>query len=58
MPMMSIAVTGLDEVRQELRDFSERRLKAAVATALTRTAVQVVAAVRGEMSRVFERPTA
>lgn len=51
-------VTGLDEALQELTErFSERRLAAAVATALTRTAGQVRDEVRAEMQRVFDRPT-
>lgn len=45
------------ELRAALTSFSDRRLNAAVATALTRTAVQVRAAVLEQMPRVFDRPT-
>lgn len=55
--MIEVRVTGLDALRQELRDFSERRFKAAVATALTRTALEIKEAERLEMIDSFDRPT-
>jgi hypothetical protein len=55
--MIKIEVTGIDALRDQLRQFSERRFNATVATALTRTAVQVRAAVQSEAQRVFDRPT-
>lgn len=38
---ISIKVEGLEALNAQLKDFSDRRARAAVATALTRTAVQV-----------------
>lgn len=49
--------TNLAEVRGQLTQFSDRRFNAAMATALTRTAVQVRDAVQAEMPRVLDRPT-
>lgn len=54
---IGVSVTGMDELRATLSAFSERRLNAAVATALTRTAVEIRKAVLDEMPRVFDRPT-
>ena len=51
------SITGMDELRTALSAFSERRLNAAVATALTRTAVEIRKAVLDEMPRAFDRPT-
>jgi hypothetical protein len=48
---------GLKEAQQSLRGFSDRRLAATLATALTRTAVEVRAGVQKELPRVFDRPT-
>lgn len=52
-----VDISGMDELKTALRDFSERRLRAGLATALTRTAVSV----RGDMARkieqAFDRPT-
>jgi hypothetical protein len=48
---------GLKETQQSLRGFSDRRLAATLATALTRTAVEVRAGVQAELPRVFDRPT-
>ena len=54
----SIVVTGLDEIRANLRQFSDRRFAATIATALTRTAAAMRQEMRSEvMPRVFERPT-
>ena len=55
--MFKIEVTGLEGLRKELEQFSERRLNAAVATAMTRTAVQVRSAVQAHAGAVFDRPT-
>ena len=54
---VNIQITGLEEVQSELKNFSERRLNAAVATALTRTAVQVREKVKASMQTTFDRPT-
>jgi hypothetical protein len=54
---LSIDVQGLPELRTALRDLSERRLNAGIATGLTRTAVQVRDAQRQAMTQVFDRPT-
>lgn len=55
--MFSIQVTGIDALRRELEQFSDRRFSAAVATAMTRTAVQVRSAVQTEAARSLDRPT-
>lgn len=55
--MLSIKFDGLDGLQRELRDFSERRVNAAVATALTRTAVKVREKVQEQLPSVFDRPT-
>lgn len=49
--------SNIAEVRAQLAQFSDRRFNAAMATALTRTAVQVRDAVQAEMPRVLDRPT-
>lgn len=55
---MRITLTSnIDEVRKQFAEFSDRRFNAAMATALTRTAVQVRDAVQAEMPRVLDRPT-
>ena len=54
---LNIQITGLKEVQAELKDFSERRLNAAAATALTRTAVQVREKVKTSMSTMLDKPT-
>lgn len=54
---IDIQITGLKEVQSELKNFSERRLNAAVATALTRTAVQVREKIKASMQSTFDRPT-
>lgn len=55
--MIEIRFDGLPDLQRELRDFSERRLRAAVATGLTRTGVQVKEKVTQTMQQVLERPT-
>lgn len=54
---IGVDITGLDEYRQALEEFSERRLNAAVATALTRTAVTARDELKRTMQQVFDRPT-
>lgn len=55
---MRITLTSnIDEVRKQFAEFSDRRFAASMATALTRTAVQVRDAVQAEMPRVLDRPT-
>ena len=48
---------SLDQLRQSLAGFSDRRFAAAVATGLTRTAVKVRTAVREELVRSIDRPS-
>ena len=50
-------VRGLREFKVAMLEFSNRRLDAAMATALTRTAVAARNEVKREMVRVFDRPT-
>lgn len=54
---IGVDVTGLEKLRDEIKDFSERRLKAAIATALTRTAVQVRAQIDARMRIDLDNPT-
>lgn len=54
---VNIQFTGINELRKELADFSERRLRAAVATALTRTAVQVRAKSLVALKSAINAPT-
>lgn len=49
--------TDAGAVRDDLRDWSERRMNAAFATALTRTASAIRQDIRREMPRVLDRPT-
>lgn len=53
----SSGVRGLPEVVAAMKEFSERRLNAALATALTRTAVQVRESVKAGMLQAFDKPT-
>lgn len=55
--MISISIDGVDQLQRDLRDFSDRRLRAAVATAMTRTAVQVRDRLRTELRASIDRPT-
>lgn len=55
---IDISILGAKELQQSLNEFSERRMKAAVATALTRTAVQVRDKVKLSMASSLDRPTA
>ena len=54
---LTVDVEGLRDVQQRLQGFSDRRLNAALATGLTRTAQQVAEAQRREMLDVFDRPS-
>jgi hypothetical protein len=55
---LTIDVKGIDQATRELAErFSERRLNAALATALTRTALDIREEVKREMRLVFDRPT-
>lgn len=49
--------SNIAQVRAQVAQFSDRRFNAAMATALTRTAVQVRAGVQAEMPRALDRPT-
>lgn len=49
--------TNVADVRRQLAEFSDRRFNAALATALTRTAVQVRTEVLASMPRLLDRPT-
>lgn len=55
--MIDIRVTGLQDLQREFKDFSERRLRASIATALTRTAVTMRNELLGQLSQAFDRPT-
>lgn len=55
--MISIRVQGADTLRQQIKGLSDRRLAAAVATALTRTAVAGRKAVQAALPATFDRPT-
>lgn len=57
MKFDSSGIRGLPEVVAAMKDFSERRLNAALATALTRTAGDVKKALQAALPRVFDRPT-
>lgn len=55
---MDIKFDGFEELRAGLPDnFSDRRLSAAIATALTRTAVHVRGELQNELRRAIDRPT-
>ena len=54
---ISIDIKGLKELQSGLKDFSDRRMKAVVATALTRTAKAVKEDWGGRLGREVDRPT-
>ena len=55
---INVEVTGLQELRAKLVDgFSERRLRAAVATGLTRTAGAIAGVWKAEINQEIDRPT-
>lgn len=55
--MLTIEITGLDQLRTQLEAFSDRRFAAAIATALTRTARTVQDEWRKELTEQVDRPT-
>ena len=55
---MPIEVKGLAELQRALDGFSDRRMAAATATAMSRTAVALKAHLRGQIARHIDRPTA
>lgn len=55
--LITTDIKGMKELQASLAGFSDRRMQAAIATALTRTAMQVREQVRAKMSSVFDRPT-
>ncbi len=55
--LFDFKITGVKELQSQLKDFSERRVNAVVATALTRTAVQVRDKLKATMPLVFNAPT-
>lgn len=54
---IKLDITGIKELQANLKDFSQRRLNAAVATALTRTAVKVRDKVKTAMQSSLSAPT-
>lgn len=54
---LDIQITGLAELRKSLAQFSDRRFAAAIATAMTRTAVEVRREVQAEAQRTLDSPT-
>jgi hypothetical protein len=54
--MLSVEFSGLKELRSQLTEFSDRRLSAAVATALTRTAVDARAEGQRFLRQALDRP--
>lgn len=55
--MIALQITGLKELQADLKDFSQRRMNAAVATALTRTARKVEDEWKKQISANIDRPT-
>lgn len=54
---VDVTVSGLKELRSGLQNFSDRRFNAALATALTRTAVAVRTDLAAAMQTSLDRPT-
>lgn len=54
---VKIDVTGLKEIQDSIKDFSDRRLNSVVATALTRTAKAASLAWQEKINRGIDRPT-
>lgn len=54
---VGIRVDGLEQARQAVAGFSERRMRAVLATAATRTARDIERAWQGQLQRNFDRPT-
>lgn len=55
--MIKIEIQGLQQLREQINGLSERRLNAAVATAMTRTAVKTRDKVQAHMRVAFDAPT-
>ena len=55
--MLTVKINGLDELRQQLGSFSDRRFESAVAEALNKTARKVADAWGGELFTRLDRPT-
>lgn len=55
--LIEIKLQGLKELQAGLKDFSERRLRGTVATALTRSAVAVRNEMQRKMDAALDRPT-
>lgn len=55
--MLDVHIKGLEQAIQDLKDFSERRVKAAAATAMTRTTVKVRKEVQQHAKKVFSNPS-
>lgn len=56
--MIKIEITGIKELRSQLKDFSERRMNAALATGLTRAAKRLSQDWQGQIDRTVDRPIA
>ena len=54
---LAVDVSGMEELQAALRDFSDRRLRAGLATALTRTARALGQEWRSELVAKLDRPT-
>lgn len=54
---LDVSITGLGQALAAIEGLSARRLNAAAATALTRTAVKVRDEVRATLPQMFDRPT-
>lgn len=54
---VTITIEGLDAALQALQGFSDRRMRAAIATSMTRTVGDIAALERSEMDRSLDRPT-
>ena len=55
---MNVKISGLKELQAELAGFSERRLRAAAATGLTRTANRMAVEWQKEIDTKIDQPTA
>jgi hypothetical protein len=55
---IDVKIEGLQRLREGIKDFSERRLRSIVATALTRTAVKMRDDWTGQLASEIDRPTA
>ncbi len=56
--MIEVKITGVEELRRDLRQFSDRRFNATVATALTRTAKALSQGWQQQIDAKIDRPTA